>query len=57
MPTFLFRCPNTGLRVQGYTADQTSPDNDEFVPVQCHACSQVHLVNPASGKALGDDKE
>jgi hypothetical protein len=26
MPTILFRCPNTGFRVQGYTAGETSDD-------------------------------
>jgi len=26
MPTFLYRCPNTGFRVQGYTPEQTSDD-------------------------------
>lgn len=57
MPTFLFRCPNTGFRVQGYSAEQTPDDGADYVPVNCHACRQIHLVNPASGKALGDDSE
>ena len=29
MATFLFRCPNTGYRVQGWVADDGSEDTDE----------------------------
>lgn len=59
MPTFLFRCPNTGLRVQGYSPEQTADAGDdhldEYLPVTCHACSRVHLVSPATGKVVGDE--
>jgi hypothetical protein len=27
MSTFLYRCPNTGFQVQGYTPEQTSDDD------------------------------
>ncbi len=30
-------------------------DTSTFVPVTCYVCHKVHLVNPATGKALGDD--
>ena len=56
MATFLFRCPNTGYRVQGWVADDGSEDTEEtYETVSCHACHQVHLVNPSTGKVLGDD--
>ena len=54
MPTFLYRCPNTGLRVQGWIAnDPTERDEDSFETVNCPACGRVHLVNPQTGKVLG----
>jgi hypothetical protein len=54
MPTFLYRCPNTGLRVQGWIAnDPTERDEDSFEAVTCLACGGVHLVNPQTGKVLG----
>jgi hypothetical protein len=56
MPTFLFRCPKTGLRVQGWIADEpTIADDDSFEPITCHACGQVHLFNPKTGRILGSD--
>jgi hypothetical protein len=57
MATFVYRCPATGLNVQGFVAD----DPDESAPyeqVTCIACTRVHLVNPKNGKVLGAaDKE
>ena len=54
LPTFLYRCPNTGLRVQGWIAnDPTEQDEDSFDAVTCPACGRVHLVNPQTGKVLG----
>ena len=54
MAPILYRCPNTGFRVQGYTADETTPrDRDAYEPVTCLACRQVHLVNPKTGEVLG----
>ena len=51
----LYRCPNTGFRVQGYTADENIPhDRDAYEPLTCLACKLVHLVNPKTGKVLGE---
>jgi len=55
MATFLYRCPNSGFQVQGYTPEQTSDDDGSYEAVTCLACQQVHLVHPASGKVLGED--
>ena len=51
MPTFLFKCPSSGYRVQGFVAqeDETT-DHDVFVPVNCPVCAQVHLVDPKPGR-------
>jgi len=58
MPAFLFRCPSTGLQVQGWVADDPSKaDDDAFEAISCHACGQVHLVSPKSGKTLGNKSE
>jgi hypothetical protein len=58
MPPFLFRCPFTGFRVQGFAVEQTSSDDpDSYEPVSCLACGQVHLVNLETGKTLGQDSD
>jgi hypothetical protein len=56
MAVFVYRCPNTGFNVQGFTADDPG-DESSYVPVTCTICNRVHLVNPASGKVLAADDE
>jgi hypothetical protein len=56
MPGFIYRCPNVGLQVQGWTAEETSGEQ-EFETVLCTACRQIHLVSPATGKVLGADQD
>jgi len=53
MPPFMYRCPNTGHRVQGFTAEAVSDDNI-YQSMTCIMCDRVHLVNPATGKVLGE---
>ena len=49
----LYRCPNTGFRVQGYTLNESiPPDHDSNESVTCLACKQAHLVNFKTGKVL-----
>jgi hypothetical protein len=56
MAPFLYRCPNTGLSVQGWRADEVSPDEaDSYEAVTCIACQQLHLVNPVTGEVLGEN--
>jgi hypothetical protein len=58
MPAFLFRCPNTGLNVQGWVADDPTRDDDErYETVTCLACCQSHLVSPKTGKVIGGGDE
>jgi hypothetical protein len=58
MPPFLYRCPNTGLNVQGWVADDPSEEEAEtYQPVTCTICTGIHLVNPKTGKVLGVDCE
>ncbi len=54
MATFLYRCPVTGYRVQGFVASEPNQNEDDvFWPVTCAVCAQVHLVNPKTGQTLG----
>jgi hypothetical protein len=51
MGAFLFRCPNTGFRVQGWVEDGESEDsNNVYEGVICHACGRLHLVNAKTGE-------
>jgi hypothetical protein len=59
MPPFIFRCPNTGFRVQGFAGDDGESEEADgvFVGVTCLACGSVHLVNPKTGKTSGESSE
>jgi hypothetical protein len=54
MPLFMYRCPKTGYRVQGFVAEDTSADAHVYEPVTCPLCHQIHHVNPHSGVVLGE---
>ena len=55
MATFLYRCPRTRLRVQGWVAEEPSQlEKQSYEAVTCLACGGVHLVNPASGRTIDD---
>jgi hypothetical protein len=54
MRRVLFRCPITGKLVQHFIADEPSRgDCQRFDSVTCLACGMSHLINRATGKALG----
>jgi len=59
MAPFIYRCPATGMKVQGWFADDPSSENgnEVYETVVCTACTRVHLVNPKTGKTVGDDTE
>jgi hypothetical protein len=58
MAPFLFRCPNTGLHVQGWVADDGSDEPGEtYETVNCQACRQMHLVNPRTGRVMRSEDE
>ena len=58
IPT-IFRCPTTGLKVQGLFADESPADASEsiFDSVRCAACNGTHLINRSTGKILGASDE
>jgi RNase P subunit RPR2 len=57
MPPFVFRCPNTRLNVQGWSAEDVSDEPNSYVTITCTACGQLHFVNRTSGKVLGDRED
>jgi hypothetical protein len=55
MSPFMYRCPDTGLRVPSFESTKTS--DGTYDVVTCVACGRVHLIDPATGKVPGQDKE
>jgi hypothetical protein len=60
MPGFIFCCPNTGVRLQAFAAEEATDNENAFdenarEPVRCVMCRQVHYVNPMTGTVLGDE--
>jgi hypothetical protein len=53
MTPFVYRCPNTGLDVQGFAADDPEREDETYETVTCLVCTWLHLVNPKTGKVLG----
>jgi len=51
----LYRCPNTGVRVQSYACIKTV--DGVYEVVTCNICRGVHLIDRASGGVLGGDKD
>jgi len=51
--TFIYRCPNTGLQVQGWSSDEVPPADDQrYETVTCTACGRIHLVSPSTGRVV-----
>ena len=49
MHPFVYRCPNTGYRVQSFIAEEPPDANaKDYLIVLCTMSQQVHLVNPAT---------
>jgi len=59
MATFIYRCPTTGLSIQGWIADDgvTETDDETYQPLTCLACRQAHLVNPQTGKVVSANND
>jgi hypothetical protein len=66
VPTFLFRCPNNGYRVQGFVAEEDfSDDAEDYQAVTCLAIPETSQVvvgstgtaNVALGTAIWSGKE
>jgi len=57
MPLFIYRCPKTGYRVPGFSAEDVSEDHHVYEPVACPTCHQIHHVNPTTGTVVGEKVE
>jgi hypothetical protein len=58
MANLLIRCARTGLNVQLWLPDQPPGDEaDSYEAISCPACAQIHLVNKATGRMLGDKEK
>ena len=58
MPPFIYRCPNTGLNVQGWVADDpTEGEGEIYAAITCTICTRLHLVDPKTGKVLGFEED
>ncbi|MGZ5906871.1 MAG: hypothetical protein ACXWKQ_16115 [Reyranella sp.] len=51
---FVFRCPVTGLNVQG-TKILGESNEGPYTSQKCLACGGVHLVNSLSGKLMSEE--
>jgi hypothetical protein len=55
MAAVIFLCPNMGVPVQGWFADDGAENGSKtYEGVMCLACRRVHMVNPRTGKILGE---
>jgi hypothetical protein len=50
-----YHCPHTGLRVQSYACIRTS--DGAYEVVTCTICKGVHLIDPATGRVLGEEED
>jgi hypothetical protein len=57
MLPFTYRCPNTGYRVQSFSAVEVSDNANIYTSVTCIICQRVQLVNPATGQVLSEKDE
>jgi hypothetical protein len=56
MNPILFKCPATGQNVQWRTEEISSEKGGPvaFKGIACPACTRLHLINPVTGKLLGE---
>ena len=56
MASLMFTCPTTRMAVHAWiVADPAAPALDYFEAAECTACRGVHMVNPRTGRVLGDN--
>jgi hypothetical protein len=56
MPTLIFLCPATGLKVQGFVAEGLIGPDTICVPVDCVLCSRSHLIDPRISELPDSDE-
>jgi hypothetical protein len=53
---YIYKCPTTGLDIQGMRDDGATPTGTtrRFELVHCPACGRPHIVEPTTGRLLSD---
>jgi hypothetical protein len=54
MVPFIYRCPATGLKVQGLS---DKPSQSALETVNCLACGKLHVVQPKLGRDEGSSAD
>ena len=57
MPTLLFTCPITRMKVQHWLDSDEDTSANEYEAITCKACARIHLINRKTGKLLGKQDE
>jgi len=55
MPTFIFTCPKTSMKVQHWIDSDRDSDKTEYEALTCHACNQVHFINRKTRKLFSEE--
>ena len=56
MPSFMYRCPSTGMNAEvWYEIDDDPSESADgyFETAVCRACGEAHLIDPKTGKVAG----
>jgi hypothetical protein len=57
MVTFIYRCPATGYRLEGrQAAPAAASPIVTYVAEHCVACGGLHIVNPATGRLMSEER-
>lgn len=57
MANLIFKCPQTGMNVQHWLAEEPADDsNFSYDTVVCQACSRLHFINRSNGRLLGAEE-
>jgi uncharacterized protein YbaR (Trm112 family) len=57
MPTLLFTCPITRMKVPALLDSDEDTSANEYEAITCKACARIHLINRKTGKLLGKQDE
>jgi uncharacterized protein YbaR (Trm112 family) len=57
MPSLLFTCPITRMKVQDWLDSDEDTSANEYEAITCQACARIHFINRKTGKLLGQEDE
>jgi hypothetical protein len=55
MSAFLYLCPTTGQRVQGWSSVDPAGEPGTVEAIKCLACGRLHLIDPKTAPAPARD--